>query len=81
MPQKAHVRNGQAVLAAPTERPHDAVSAQLGKSSIRALREDDGLTDEERAELHEQLEASIAEADEGKTEDFANVLLELRRRH
>ncbi len=40
----------------------------------------DGLDDEERAELHRELETSIAEADTGQTEDFAKVLAELRQR-
>ena len=40
----------------------------------------DGLDDAERAQLHQELEASIAEADAGQTEDFAKVLAELRQR-
>lgn len=34
----------------------------------------------ERAALHAELDASIAEADAGGTEDFAKVLTELRQR-
>jgi hypothetical protein len=41
---------------------------------------DDGLDDDERAQLHRELEASIAEADRGQTEDFSKVLAELRQR-
>lgn len=40
----------------------------------------DDLDDEERAALHRELDASIAEADAGETEDFAQVLAELRQR-
>jgi hypothetical protein len=35
--------------------------------------------EEDRAALHAELEASIAEADTGRTEDFAAVLAELRQ--
>ena len=40
----------------------------------------DDLDEEDRAELHAELEASIAEADAGQTEDFATVIAELRHR-
>jgi hypothetical protein len=40
----------------------------------------DDLDDEDRAALHAELDASIAEADDGKTEDFRGVLDELRQR-
>src|SRR5580700_6165410 len=40
--------------------------------------EGDDLDDEERAALHADMEASIAEADRGETEDFGSVIAELR---
>ena len=40
----------------------------------------DDLDEEERAALHAELEASIAEADRGETEDFRSVLADLRQR-
>jgi hypothetical protein len=40
----------------------------------------DDLDDADRAALHRELDASIAEADAGETEDFAQVLTELRQR-
>lgn len=39
----------------------------------------DGLDDEERAQWHRELKASLAEADVSQTEDFAKVLGELRQ--
>jgi hypothetical protein len=38
----------------------------------------DDLDDEQRAALHAELEASIAEADAGETEDFTRLLADLR---
>ena len=78
-PLKAHVRNGRLLLDEPTDLPDgEIVYLQLvdGIASI----DGDGLDDEERAQLHRELEASIAEADAGQTEDFAKVLAELRQR-
>jgi hypothetical protein len=40
----------------------------------------DLLDDEERAELHRELEASIGEADAGETHDLAEFLAKLRQR-
>lgn len=40
----------------------------------------DDLDDAERAALHEELEASISEADAGQLVDFEQVLAELRSR-
>ncbi len=44
-----------------------------------ALVDGDDLDDEERAALHRELEASMAEADAGETEGFARVLAALRQ--
>jgi hypothetical protein len=78
-PLRAHVRNGRIVLDEPTDRPEgELVYVQLVDGVIA----DDGddLDDEERAALHRELDASITEADAGETEDFAQVLAELRQR-
>ena len=78
-PLKAHVRNGRLLLDEPTDLPDgDIVFLQLMDGIVSI--DGDGLGDEERAELHRELEASIAEADAGQTEDFAKVLAELRQR-
>ena len=78
-PLRAHVRNGRIVLDEPTDRPEgDLVYVQLVDGVVADDRDD--LDDEERAALHRELDASIAEADAGETEDFAQVLAELRQR-
>lgn len=78
-PLKAQVRNGRLLLDEPTDLPDgDVVYLQLVDGIVSI--DDDGLDDEERAKLHRELEASIAEADAGQTEDFAKVLVELRQR-
>jgi hypothetical protein len=83
-PLKAHVRNGRLVLDEPTDLPDgDIVYLQpvyLQPVDGIVSFEDDGRDDEERAQLHRELEASMAEADAGHTEDFAKVLAELRQR-
>jgi hypothetical protein len=78
-PLKAQVRNGRLLLDEPTDLPDgDVVYLQLVDGIVSI--DDDGLDDEERAKLHRELEASIAEADAGQTEDFAKVLADLRQR-
>ena len=78
-PLRAHVRNGRIVLDEPTDRPEgELVYVQLVDGVIADDRDD--LDDEERAALHRELDASIAEADAGETGDFARVLAELRQR-
>lgn len=81
-PLKAHVRNGRLVLDEPTDLPEgDVVYLQPLAGIVRMGGDDLDLTEEEQAELHRELELSIAEADSGDTEDFAKVLAELRQRH
>ena len=78
-PLKAQVRNGRLVLDEPTDLPDgDVVYLQLVDGIVRIDGGD--LDDEDRAQLHRELEASLAEADAGETEDFAKVLSELRQR-
>jgi hypothetical protein len=66
------------VLDEPTDLPEGEVVYLHPVNAIVAADGDD-LDDEERAALHRELEASIAEADAGQTEDFATVIAELRR--
>lgn len=78
-PLRAHVRNGRIVLDEPTDRPEgELVYVQLVDGVVTDDRDD--LDDEERAALHRELNASLAEADAGETEDFAQMLAELRQR-
>jgi hypothetical protein len=75
---KAQVHNGRLVLDEPADLPEGEV-VYLQPVNVIVAADGDDLNDEERAELHRELEASIAEADAGETEDFATVIAELRR--
>lgn len=66
---KAHVHNGRLVLDEPTDLPEGEVIY------LQPVSEDD-FDDEERAALHRELEASIAES--GDLSDANDVLAELR---
>ena len=79
-PFKAHVHNGRLVLDEPTDLPEGEVVYLQLVEGIVAVDGDDGLDDEQRAALHEELEASIAEADAGETVGFTPLLEELRQR-
>ena len=81
-PLKAHVRNGRLLLDQPTDLPDgEVVYLQFVDRLVSIDGDDVDLPDGERAELHRELELSIAEADAGQTEGFAKVLAELRQRH
>jgi hypothetical protein len=77
-PLKAHVHNGRLLLDEPTELPEGEVVYLRPLDAIVAASGDD-LDDEDRAALHRDLDASIAEAERGETEEFATVIAELRR--
>lgn len=72
-PLKAHVHNGRLVLDEPTDLPE-------GEVVYLHPVDGDEMDDEERAALHAELDASLAEADAGKTEDFGRMMAELRQR-
>jgi len=60
-PMKAHVHNGRLVLDEPTDLPEgDVVYVQLVEGIVRV---GDGEPPDLEAELHDDLEASLAEAD------------------
>jgi len=69
---KAHVKNGRLVLDEPTDLPEGA------EVTLSITDDEDDLTDEERAELRAELQASVAEMKAGKGIDAAVVLAELR---
>ena len=76
---KAYVKNGRLLLDEPTDLPEGEVIELMPVDEVLAAGGDE-LDDEERAELHAELSASIAEAEAGQTVDFAEVLAELRQR-
>jgi hypothetical protein len=77
-PLKAHVKNGRLTLDEPTDLPEGQV-VYLQQIDGFDVIDRVGLDDDDRAALHAELEASIAEADAGHTEDFAQVLSELKQ--
>ena len=74
---KARVRNGRLVLDEPTDRPEGAIVELVPLDEVVAHSGDD-LDDEEREALHQELRASIAEAEAGMLIDADQVLEELR---
>ncbi len=76
-PLKAHVQNGRLVLDEPTDLPEGEVVELVPVDEVLA-NGGDYLDDEERAALHAELEASLAEAKAGKLIDADEVLAELR---
>ena len=73
-PLKAHVQNGRLVLDEPTDLPEGEVVYLV------PMDPGDDLDDEERAALHAELAASIAEAKAGELIDADVVMAELRAR-
>ena len=74
-PLKAHVIKGRLVLDEPTDLPDGEVVELVRLDEVRA---DDEFTDEERAEIRVELEASLAEANERNLVDAHVALAELR---
>lgn len=74
---KAIVRNGRLVVNEPTDLPEGEVVELVPLDEVLASG-GDYLDDAERAALHRELEASVAEADAGKLIDADQVLAELR---
>lgn len=77
-PLKAHAKNGRLTLDEPTDLPEGQVVYLKPLDELEVV-DRDGLSDDDRAALHAELEASIAEAERGQTEDFAKVLSQLRQ--
>jgi hypothetical protein len=76
-PVKAHVKNGRLVLDEPRDLPEGEEVELVPLEDVLAFGGDD-LDDAERAVLHAELEASVAEAESGALIDADVVLAELR---
>jgi hypothetical protein len=76
-PVKAIVHNGRLVMDEPTSLPEGKVIELVPLDEVLA-NGGDCLDDEERALLHQELEASIAEAKAGQLIDADDVIAELR---
>jgi hypothetical protein len=76
---KAQMKNGRLVLNEPTDLPEgEVVYLQRVEGVVSPT--DNDMSEEERAQLHGELEASLAEADAGQTEDFGKMISDLRSR-
>jgi hypothetical protein len=73
-PLKAHVQNGRILLDEPTDLPNGEV---VELDELLAAGGDD-LDDEERAALHDDLEASFEEEEAGQLIDLADAIADLR---
>lgn len=78
-PVKALVKNGRLMLDEPTTLPEGQV-VYLQPIEGLVVTELEDRDDANRAELHAELEASLAEADAGEAVDFSTALAELRQR-
>ncbi len=76
-PLRAHVHNGRILLDEPTDLPEGEVIELLPVDEVLAAG-GDHLDDEDRAALHRELEASVAEMKSGQLIDADDVLSELR---
>jgi len=74
---KTRVENGRIKLDEPTDLPEGKLVELVPLDEV-FLGGGDDLDDKERAALHRELEASMAEADAGELVDFDVVLAELR---
>lgn len=76
-PLRAHVQNGRLVLDEPTELPDGDIVELVPLDEVLASG-GDYLDEDDRAALHRELEASVAEMKAGKLIDADDVLAELR---
>jgi hypothetical protein len=76
-PLRAHVRGGRLVLDEPTDLPEGEEVELVPLDEVLA-NGGDYLDDEEKAALHAELEASVAEAEAGQLIDADKVMAELR---
>jgi hypothetical protein len=78
-PIKAHVQNGRLQLDEPTTLPEGQV-VYLQPVEGLLVTEAEDRDDNDREALHEELEASLAEADAGEVVDFSTAIADLRQR-
>lgn len=76
-PHKAVVRNGRLVMDEPTDLPDGEVVELVSMEDVIA-QGGDTLDESDRAALHAELKASLADAKAGNLVDAETVLTELR---
>jgi hypothetical protein len=79
---KARVENGRLKLDEPTDLPNGTELYLVPAEQVKdvALLRDDGLEDEERAELLKVIDEGLADAEAGKVEDFSKLIADMRAR-
>jgi hypothetical protein len=75
---RVRVENGRIQIDEPTDLPNGTELYLVPAAQLENVHLDDDLDAEERAALHRELEASMAEAEAGELVDFDVVLAELR---
>lgn len=78
-PIRAHVKNGRLMLDEPTTLPEGEV-VYLQPIEGLIVTEAEERDDDDRAALHAELEASLAEGEAGEVVEFSAALAELRQR-
>lgn len=78
-PIRAHVKNGRLMLDEPTTLPEGQV-VYLQPIEGLVVTEAEDRDGDDRAALHAELEASLAEAEAGEVVDFSRALADLRQR-
>jgi hypothetical protein len=76
-PLRAHVHNGRILLDEPTDLPEGEVVELVPVDEVLSSG-GDYLDDEDRAALHQELEASVSEMKSSQLIDADDVLSELR---
>jgi uncharacterized protein YpiB (UPF0302 family) len=79
---KIRVENGRIRLDERTDLPNGTELYLVPADQLEdvVLLQDDGLGDDERAELLKAIDESLSEADAGKVEDFSKLIAEMRRK-
>jgi hypothetical protein len=75
---KIRVENGRIQIDEPTDLPNGTELYLVPAEQLEGMDHGSDLDGEERAALHRELEASMAEAEAGDLVDFDVVLAELR---
>jgi uncharacterized protein YpiB (UPF0302 family) len=78
---KIRVENGRIKVDEPTDLPNGTELYLVPAEQLDdvVLLRDDGLDDDEREELLQAIDESLAEADAGKVEDFSKLIAEMRQ--
>lgn len=78
---KIRVENGRIKLDEPTDLPNGTELYLVSADQLEdvVLLRDDGLANEEREELLQTIDESLADADAGNVEDFSKLIAAMRQ--